>query len=58
MKLTNKQYDFLKWFALVFTHAAEVLILTLGIIWGLLATQYGCEDADNTSRGICPFGCL
>lgn len=34
MKLSNKAYDYLKWFALVFIPAFEFLILTLGDIWG------------------------
>ena len=35
MKLSNTTYDRLKWFALVFIPAFEVLILTLGKIWGI-----------------------
>ena len=35
MKISNKNYDRLKWFALNFIPAFEVLILTLGRIWGL-----------------------
>lgn len=35
MKLSNINYDRLKWFALVFIPAFEVLILTLGKIWGI-----------------------
>lgn len=35
MKLTNISYDRMKWFALVFIPAFEVLILTLGKIWGV-----------------------
>ena len=35
MKLCNTTYDRLKWFALVFVPAFEVLILTLGKIWGI-----------------------
>ena len=35
MKLSNELYDRLKWFALVFVPASEVLILTLGNIWGI-----------------------
>ena len=35
MKLSNISYDRLKWFALVFVPAFEVLILTLGKIWGV-----------------------
>ena len=34
MRLSNTTYDRLKWFALVFIPAFEVLILTLGKIWG------------------------
>lgn len=35
MLLTNKTYDRLKWFSLVFIPAFEVLVLTLGKIWAL-----------------------
>lgn len=35
MKLSNTTYDRIKWFALVFVPAFEVLILTLGKIWGI-----------------------
>ena len=35
MKLSNINYDRMKWFALVFVPAFEVLILTLGKIWGI-----------------------
>ena len=35
MKLSNISYDRIKWFALVFIPAFEVLILTLGKIWGV-----------------------
>ena len=35
MKLSNITYDRIKWFALVFIPAFEVLILTLGKIWGI-----------------------
>lgn len=35
MKLSNISYDRVKWFALVFIPAFEVLILTLGKIWGI-----------------------
>lgn len=34
MKLSNINYDRMKWFALVFIPAFEFLILTLGDIWG------------------------
>ena len=33
MKLSNTNYDYIKWFALVFIPAFEFLILTLGDIW-------------------------
>lgn len=39
MKLSNISYDRLKWFALVFIPAFEVLILTLGKIWGIDSTD-------------------
>ena len=35
MKLSNKTYDFLKWFALVALPACNLFILTLGKIWDL-----------------------
>lgn len=35
MKLSNISYDRMKWFALVFIPAFEVLVLTLGKIWGV-----------------------
>ena len=35
MKMTNETFDRVKWFALVFVPAFEVLILTLGKIWGI-----------------------
>ena len=34
MKLTNKQYDFLKWFALTCLPAFQVFWLTVGKVWG------------------------
>ena len=34
MKLSNENYDRLKWIALVFLPAFEALVLTLGKIWG------------------------
>lgn len=49
MKLSNKQYDFLKWFALVAIPAAVTLILTVGKIWGL--PQY-----DNIGATVSAFG--
>ena len=33
--MSNKTYDRLKWFALVFIPAFEVLILTVGKIWSI-----------------------
>ena len=35
MRLSNKTYDFLKWFALVALPAFNLFILTLGKIWEL-----------------------
>ena len=35
MKLKDTTYDFLKWFALVALPATNILILTVGKIWGL-----------------------
>lgn len=34
MKLSNKTYDILKWIALVFLPAVQVLWLGLGKVWG------------------------
>lgn len=34
MKLPNKAYDFLKWFALVAIPAIEAFWLTVGKVWG------------------------
>lgn len=34
MKLSNKTYDFLKWFALVAIPATEAFWLTVGKVWG------------------------
>ena len=35
MKLTNKQYDILKWIALIVLPALGTLYFTLSTIWGL-----------------------
>ena len=35
MKISNKTYDFLKWFALIAIPALNVFILTVGKIWEL-----------------------
>ena len=35
MKLTNKQYDILKWIALIALPAVGTLYFTLSTIWGL-----------------------
>ena len=34
MKLSDKVYDFLKWFALVAVPATEAFWLTVGKVWG------------------------
>lgn len=34
MKLSNKTYDFLKWFALIALPATQVFWLTVGKVWG------------------------
>lgn len=34
MRLSNKAYDFLKWFALVALPAFQVFWLTVGKVWG------------------------
>ncbi len=35
MRISNETYDRIKWIALAFIPALEVLILTVGKIWGL-----------------------
>ena len=35
MRISDKTYDFIKWFALAFIPAFEVLILTIGKIWAI-----------------------
>lgn len=35
MRISNKAYDIVKWVALAFFPALEVLVLTVGKIWGL-----------------------
>lgn len=35
MRISNEAYDRIKWIALAFIPALEVLILTVGKIWGL-----------------------
>lgn len=35
MKISNKTYDLIKWIALIVLPACNVLILTVGKIWGL-----------------------
>lgn len=34
MKISNKTYDFLKWFALIAIPAIETFWLTVGKVWG------------------------
>lgn len=35
MKLSNKAYDFLKWFSLIFLNAFGTFYATIGASWGL-----------------------
>ena len=49
MKLTNKQYDTIKWVALVLVPASATLILTVGKIWEL-------RYYDNIAATITAFG--
>ena len=44
--MSNKAFDYLKWFALVFVPALEVLILTVGKIWD---TAYYVEIAQTVA---------
>lgn len=46
MKLSNKTYDFLKWFALVAIPAFEAFWLTIGKVWNLpYLTEIGATIA-------------
>ena len=51
MKLTNKQYDVLKWIALIVLPAVATLYFTLANIWGL---PYG-EQVVGTITAIDTF---
>lgn len=51
MKLTNKQYDVLKWIALIVLPAVATLYFTLASIWGL---PYG-EQIVGTITAIDTF---
>ena len=44
MKLTNKQYDILKWIALIALPAIGTLYFTIATIWGL---PYGDQVVDT-----------
>lgn len=44
--MSNKAFDYLKWFALVFVPALEILILTVGKIWD---TAYYVEIAQTVA---------
>ena len=44
--MSNKMFDYIKWFALVFVPALEVLILTVGKIWD---TAYYVEIAQTVA---------
>ena len=44
--MSNKTFDYLKWFALVFMPALEILILTVGKIWD---TAYYVEIAQTVA---------
>lgn len=44
--MSNKTFDYLKWFALVFVPALEILILTVGKIWD---TAYYVEIAQTVA---------
>lgn len=53
MRLPNGAYDKIKWFALAFIPALEVLILTVGKIWGL---PYYDNIAANIAATIAAVG--
>jgi uncharacterized membrane protein len=50
MKLTNRQYDTIKWVALVVIPALATLVLTVGKIWGL--PYYDNIGATITAVGL------
>lgn len=50
MKFTNKQFDFIRWFALTVIPASATLVLTVGKIWGL--PYYDNIGATITAIGI------
>ena len=49
MKFSNKQFDTIKWIALVFVPASATLVLTVGKIWSL-------PYYDNIAATITAFG--
>lgn len=49
MKLSNKQFDTIRWFALTVIPAAATLVLTVGKIWDL-------PYYDNIAATITAFG--
>lgn len=49
MKFSNKQFDTIKWIALVLIPASATLVLTVGKIWGL-------PYYDNIAATITAFG--
>ena len=49
MKISNNKYDTIKWIALNLIPALEVLILTVGKIWGL-------PYYDNIGATVAAFG--
>jgi hypothetical protein len=50
MRLTNKQYDTLKWVALVLIPCTVTLVLTVGKIWGI--PYYDSIGATISALGI------
>lgn len=50
MKLSNKQFDTIKWVALVLVPATATLVLTVGKIWGL--PYYDNIAATITALGL------
>lgn len=50
MKLSNINYNVLKWFALVVIPAFEVLLLTVGKIWGI--SYYSEIGASVSAFGV------
>lgn len=52
MRISNKTYDIIKWIALAFCPALEVLILTIGKIWSPMIPYYAEAGATIAAIGV------